>query len=241
MTQPARPSRIRAAATAVRSHPAVTAVLVVAVALWIVLGALVGMPVPVVVVLPVIVAVLAVVGARLGARRAVRRGTTPARAGGVGTLGWVVAATLVTFAAIQAVPYGRAHSNPPVTGEPQWATPETRELMVRACYGCHSNEVDYPAYASVAPISWAIQAHVDEGREAVNYSEFATDPGEADESIEVIREGEMPPGYYTRFGLHSEAKLTDAEIATLIAGLEATPGLSERGEGRGYGGYDDED
>jgi hypothetical protein len=140
----------------------------------------------------------------------------------------IFAATLGTMVVIQAIPYGRAHSNPPITGEPEWATPRTRELMVRACFGCHSNEVEYPAYASVAPISWVVEAHVAEGREKVNYSEFDSRQRGADETIEVIEEGSMPPAYYTQFGRHPEAKLTTAEVAELIAGLKATPGLSER-------------
>ena len=140
----------------------------------------------------------------------------------------IFAATLGTMVAIQAIPYGRTHSNPPITGEPEWATPRTRELMVRACFGCHSNEVEYPAYASVAPISWIVETHVSEGREKVNYSEFDSRQRGADETIEVIQEGSMPPGYYTQFGRHPEAKLTTAEVAELIAGLKATPGLSER-------------
>jgi hypothetical protein len=153
-------------------------------------------------------------------------------------MGSVAVATVVVAVAIQAVPYGRAHSNPPVTGEPAWATAETRDLMVRACYGCHSNEVEYPAYASIAPISWAIEQHVNEGRNEVNYSEFATNPGEAEESVEVILDGSMPPAYFTRFGLHPEARLTDEERNALVAGLRATPGLSDD-EGEGEGDDDD--
>ena len=137
------------------------------------------------------------------------------------------ASILVMLPVIQAVPYGRAHSNPPITGEPQWSSPRTRELMVRACFGCHSNEVEYPSYASVAPISWVVEAHVAEGREKVNYSEFDQRQRDADETIEVIEEGSMPPTYYTRFGRHPEAKLTSAELQELIDGLRATPGLSE--------------
>jgi hypothetical protein len=38
----------------------------------------------------------------------------------------------------------------------------------------------------------------------------------------VVREGEMPPGYY--LALHPEARLTSEETAALIAGLEATTG-----------------
>ena len=49
----------------------------------------------------------------------------------------------------------------------------------------------------------------------------------ADDSIEVIREGEMPPAYFTRFGLHSDANLSEAEITELVAGLQATPGFED--------------
>jgi len=138
----------------------------------------------------------------------------------------ILAATLGTMVAIQAIPYGRAHSNPPITGEPEWATPRTRELMVRACFGCHSNEVEYPSYASVAPISWVVQSHVDGGRQNVNYSEFDKGQRRAKNTVLAVTSGFMPPSYYTQFGRHPEAKLTKAEMAELIAGLKATPGLS---------------
>lgn len=152
-----------------------------------------------------------------------------------------VLATVVTAALIQAVPYGRDHSNPPVTGEPQWADPRTRELMVRACFGCHSNQVEYPSYASIAPLSWMVQSHIDEGRSKVNYSEFATNKRGMDHTIRVILNGSMPPSYYSRFGRHPEARLTDAEIETLVAGLRQTPGLSGGEDGGGRGGDDDDD
>lgn len=147
---------------------------------------------------------------------------------GLGTLLPVfLIAGCATFVAIQMVPYGREHANPAPTGEPAWSSPRTRDLMVSACYGCHSNQVEWPWYSNIAPISWAITDHVDEGRDEVNYSEFATDPGNADETIEVIQDGSMPPADYTAFGLHPEADLSDDEIAELIAALRATPGLSD--------------
>ncbi|MCP5035933.1 MAG: heme-binding domain-containing protein, partial [Actinomycetia bacterium] len=131
------------------------------------------------------------------------------------------------FVAIQLVPYGRDHSNPPITGEPDWATPRTRELMVNACFDCHSNEVNWPWYSNVAPMSWVVTNHVEEGRDEVNYSEFGRGGEDGDDTIETILEGDMPPGYYTLFGLHPKANLSDAEIDELVAGLRATPGLSE--------------
>lgn len=137
------------------------------------------------------------------------------------------AAALATMLVIQLIPYGKDHTNPPINGEPVWSSPRTRELMVRACFGCHSNEVEYPSYASVAPISWVVQSHIDEGREKVNYQEWNSRQREAEETIEVIEEGSMPPNYYTMFGKHPEAKLTDAEISELIAGLRATSGFNK--------------
>lgn len=135
--------------------------------------------------------------------------------------------TVATLLIIQLIPFGKDHSNPPVNGEPAWSSPRTRKLMVNACFGCHSNSVEYPVYASVAPISWTVQSHIDEGREKVNYQEWNSQQRNADETIEVIKEGSMPPSYYTMFGKHPEAKMTDAEISELIAGLRATPGFSE--------------
>ena len=158
-----------------------------------------------------------------------RRTEKQGRAEALSVISSIAVAVVVVFAVIQAVPYGRDHSQPAVTGEPKWSSPETRELMVRACFGCHSNEVEYPSYANVAPISWAVQSHIDEGRDKVNYSEFATNPRGASKTIRVIESGYMPPGYFTRFGLHPDSKLTSEETQTLIAGLSTTPGMSRSG------------
>lgn len=159
--------------------------------------------------------------------RAQRASTTSAsKLTNIRLLTVIFAATLGTMVIIQVIPYGRAHSNPPITGEPEWATPRTRELMVRACFGCHSNEVKYPSYASVAPISWVVQSHVDEGRQSVNYSEFDKGQRRAKNTVLAVTSGFMPPSYFTQFGRHPEAKLSQAEMAELIAGLKATPGLS---------------
>ncbi len=120
---------------------------------------------------------------------------------------------------IQFVPYGRDHTNPPVVAEPAWDSPTTRQLAVRACFDCHSNETVWPWYSNVAPLSWFIQSEVDEGREELNYSEWNR-PQEGDESAETVREGSMPPTMYAL----TRARLTDAELATLEAGLVATFG-----------------
>lgn len=124
--------------------------------------------------------------------------------------------------AIQAVPYGRSHTNPPVRAEPAWDSPRTRGLADAACYACHSNETVWPWYSNIAPASWLIQRDVDEGRAEVNFSKWDRPQREAGESAKTVREGEMPPVYYA--ALHPSAQLSPSERQDLILGLEVTLG-----------------
>ena len=135
--------------------------------------------------------------------------------------GWRPIAIVVTaFGLMQLVPY-RIH-NPAVVAEPVWPNPQTRELAVRACYNCHSNQTVEPWYSKIAPVSWVLTNHVNEGRDELNFSEWdSRQAREMRDAVESIEEGSMPPGYYTWFGLHRDAKLTADEQATLIAGLQA--------------------
>jgi hypothetical protein len=134
-----------------------------------------------------------------------------------------LAAVVGVFGLMQLVPY--RISNPPVTQEPKWDSPQTRALVVAACYDCHSNETKKPWYGQVAPVSWWLKNHVDVGRASVNYSEWDKPQGEGKaNSTEAVQNGSMPPAYYTWFGLHSGAKLSSAQRAALIAGLIKTFG-----------------
>ena len=136
---------------------------------------------------------------------------------------WVaLGVVVVALIAIQLVPYGRDHTNPPVRQEPRWDSATTRELTKRACFDCHSNETTWPWYTNVAPLSWLSQYDVVEGRRAVNYSEWDRPQKEARESAKTMRKGEMPPWLYLLPRPH--ARLSAAERAVLIRGLEATFG-----------------
>lgn len=207
---------------AVLAHKVVTALFVLGGLLWLGLCLMIGMWAPAIVGLPVLV-----VAVGWGLHRWWHHRADGASSTKVGVMAVVSAAlaTVIVFVAIQAIPYGRAHSNPTPTGEPQWANAATRKIVVAACYDCHSDKVKYPGYASIAPISWTVQNHVEEGRSKVNFSEFATNKHGFDDVIEVIRDGSMPPGYFTAFGMHPQAKLTQKQIDTVIAGLQQTPGF----------------
>jgi hypothetical protein len=135
-------------------------------------------------------------------------------------------AAVVVFAAIQLIPYGRIHENYSHTAEPRWDSARTRELAVRACFDCHSGQTEWPWYASVAPVSWLVASHVDEGRAILDFSRWDRPYEEAHEAGETVLEGEMPPDYYRR--MHASARLTDRELRDLAAGLNATLGGDHR-------------
>ncbi len=141
---------------------------------------------------------------------------------------------------IQIVPYGHDHTNPPVVSEPNWDNPDTRAIAERACFDCHSNETQYPWYASVAPVSWLVVHDAQEGRQYLNFSEWGQSrEQETEDIVNVIREGEMPPAQYVL--LHPEAKLTSDEQQALIQGLSNTIAQSSNGVSTGAGSDDDGD
>jgi len=133
-----------------------------------------------------------------------------------------LAIAFVAFVVIQFIPY--RVTNPAVGQEPAWDSPRTRQLAVVACFDCHSNETNTTWFEDVAPLSWWITNHVKEGREALNFSEWGARQGEADDAAETVREGSMPPDYYTWLGMHGDAKLSAAERQELATGLQKTLG-----------------
>jgi hypothetical protein len=131
---------------------------------------------------------------------------------------WIVLAGVMLFVAIQIVPFGRDHTNPPVRKEPPWDAPETRALAARACFDCHSNQTVWPWYSQVAPISWLTWWDVVQGRKELNFSEWDRPQRETRKSASAVRKGSMPPWYYSR------APLTPSDRQALIRGFEATIG-----------------
>lgn len=123
------------------------------------------------------------------------------------------------FLLIQLIPFGHQHTNPPVVMEPNWDSPQTKDLARRACFDCHSNETVWPWYSNIAPVSWLVQNDVDEGRRYLNFSDWGR-VREPYEIPEVLQQGRMPPSYFLL--MHPEAKLTQAEKNALISGIQAT-------------------
>ena len=129
---------------------------------------------------------------------------------------------LLAAIAIQIVPFGRDHTNPPSTKEPAWDSPETKALVRRACFDCHSNETNWPWYSNVAPVSWLTQRDVNGGRSHLNFTQWDRPQRHAKDVAEEVKTGDMPPWFY--LPMHPNAKLTDAEKQALIAGAEKSLG-----------------
>ena len=124
------------------------------------------------------------------------------------------------FLLIQVVPYGHAHTNPPVTQAVKWDSAATAKLAQGACYDCHSNLTTWKWYSNVAPASWLVKRDVDEGRNNLNFSEWNKPQPSAGEVAEQIRSGEMPPIQYKI--LHPASRLSSSEKEALARGIEAT-------------------
>ncbi|WP_072884324.1 heme-binding domain-containing protein [Chryseobacterium takakiae] len=101
--------------------------------------------------------------------------------------------------------------------------PKVRELIKGACYDCHSDETKYPGYAYIAPISWSVKSHINEGREHLNFSIWGTynkdlKKSMLEKSVQTIENKTMPmPGYMV---YHKKANLSEAERMLLVQYFE---------------------
>ena len=127
-------------------------------------------------------------------------------------IGWLA---LLVLAALQFVPVER--ENPPVRGDFD-GPPAVHEILQRSCYDCHSNEVRWPWYSRVAPISFLVARDVREARAELNFSDWRTyDTARraklGADIIEEIEKRKMPLPLYVI--VHGDAKLSGSELQTL--------------------------
>lgn len=92
--------------------------------------------------------------------------------------------------------------------------------LKKACYDCHSNEVKYPWYTNIAPVSWWIKHHINEGSHHLNFSDWGNykerrKDKKLKECAEMLEANEMPLSSY--LWMHSEAQLSSEEKSQLIA------------------------
>ena len=108
------------------------------------------------------------------------------------------------------------HTNPTTNPMLEINAPqEIKAILKKSCFDCHSNEVKYPWYSNIAPISWMISRHVNDARTLVNFSTWEAYSAEEKEKKikEVFRAvyAAMPLSSY--LSMHEEAQLTKEERA----------------------------
>ena len=129
-------------------------------------------------------------------------------------LKWSAVAASLIFLGAQA--YRPDRTNPPVDeGKTMRAntrmTHGVEAILRRSCNDCHSSETDWPWYSNVAPASWFLKRHVDEGRRELSFSEWATyskrkRERKLHEICQQVESGEMPLKSY--LPLHPSARLS---------------------------------
>lgn len=143
------------------------------------------------------------------------------------TLKWAAVVLAVVFTALQLV--RPARTNPPVdearTLEAHARVPlEVASILDRSCNDCHSHQTRWPWYSNVAPVSWYVVEHVNEGRDEMNFSDWAQysqrqQAGLLRQICREITNGAMPLRSYLR--MHHDAELSREDVKTLCDWADA--------------------
>jgi hypothetical protein len=136
-------------------------------------------------------------------------------------LRWIVLVLAGLFVVMQLI--RPARTNPPVDESRTiqahtQLTPEAAAILSRSCNDCHSNQTRWPWYTNVAPVSWFIINHVNDGRRQMNFSDWAQyDRSEQGNYLKKIcrevKSGDMPIHSY--LWLHGDAKLSSEDVKVL--------------------------
>ncbi|MES1216742.1 MAG: heme-binding domain-containing protein [Bacteroidota bacterium] len=96
---------------------------------------------------------------------------------------------------------------------------DVKAILDKACADCHSNNTVYPWYSKIQPVDWWLDNHIAEGKEELNFDEFAKyslsrQYHKLEELTKTVKEGEMPLNSYT--WIHTNARLKEEEKNALI-------------------------
>jgi hypothetical protein len=140
---------------------------------------------------------------------------------------FLIIALVVLFLGLQFVRPARTNPavDPTLTIEAHTQmTPPAKDILNRACSDCHSNKTEWPWYTNVAPLSWWIADHVNQGRQLMNLSEWAKldkdrQSKKLQQMCDEVTDGGMPlPSYLP---MHPKAKLSEQDKKSLCDWAEA--------------------
>ena len=123
-------------------------------------------------------------------------------------------ALLIVFALAQFVRPNLANPPHDPSRAIQNVPSDVNAILQRSCNDCHSHHTRWPWYTHITPVNWWLKGHVDEGREHLDFSEFATLANKdaahkMEEVCEMVNTGEMPLDVY--LPIHAGARLSPAD------------------------------
>lgn len=128
---------------------------------------------------------------------------------------------LVVFAVIQFIPPGIPENETENAGSFAYSELSTEPILKQfrvSCFDCHSHQTDFPWYSRIAPVSWWLGSHIEEGISHLNFStwnEYSKREllGLIDDIVETTEKGEMPLRSYLI--VHRDARLSTENISAI--------------------------
>ena len=89
-----------------------------------------------------------------------------------------------------------------------------RQILSVACYDCHSNNTRYPWYSKIQPVYWWLNSHIQDGKNALNFSEFTSYRIRKQfisfkDISKLVKDDEMPLASY--LWIHTDARFSDVQ------------------------------
>ncbi|HLN53635.1 MAG TPA: heme-binding domain-containing protein [Lentimicrobium sp.] len=142
----------------------------------------------------------------------------------------LLVALILIFIAIQFIPSGIPQNTPEDDRsivKSGLVTEAVLQQLKISCYDCHSNQVNLPWYAKVAPSSWLLSDHIREGKDHLNFSEWSDYSKRKKISLlehigEEVKSGGMPLKSYLL--IHRDARLNSGEVSALVSWTEEASG-----------------
>jgi hypothetical protein len=97
-------------------------------------------------------------------------------------------------------------------------------ILKRACLDCHSNHTDYPWYSRISPVSWYLNKHIVEGKDALNFSNFENlgkiqKIGALGDICDMVESGSMPLKSYLL--IHWNARIGSSDVEAICSWSES--------------------
>ncbi len=137
---------------------------------------------------------------------------------------------IMLFIVIQFIPSGLPENEPEdeqsITQSGLIAEPVLDQLK-KSCFDCHSNQIQFPWYAKIAPSSWLLSNHIAEGKAHLNFSEWETYSQREKVGLlqgikDEVESGKMPLKSYLL--MHRDARLSPGNISSLSEWTEEAAG-----------------